>query len=520
MMRLLLIATTLALLAPPSRAEVKLHHLFSDHMILPRDVPAPVFGTAAPNEPITVTLAKDGQVATKIEVVADDKGNWQGKLPATPAGTGYTLTIKGSDEIKLTDVLVGDVWICSGQSNMEWTVGRLNRDDQGKTVAAAATNPMVRLYTVGKRVSMEPQTDIPRTETQGTWLECTPENVLNFSAVGYFFGRDIQKSQNIPIGLISTNWGGTPAEAWTSREALEAVPELKYYNETRDKQFDAMTNPKVLEKYEEQVAKWRVAAAAAKENKKPIPRQPQKPGVNQNSASALYNGMLAPLFKYPVRGAIWYQGESNSNRAQEYRKLFPAMISDWRKHFNSELPFFLVQLAPFSSGNSAGVNYAELRDAQYFATKTLPKVGSAVISDVGEENDIHPQKKEPVGQRLALSAREIAYGEKIISRGPEFKSLAVKGDMVMVNYDLHGSMFADPTGEIVGFQLAGDDGKFLPATAKIEGDSIALTAAGVETPKFVRYGWVNFAKPQLNLFNKEGLPAQPFRTDELPWTTK
>ena len=197
------------------------------------------------------------------------------------------------------------------------------------------------------------------------------------------------------------------------------------------------------------------------------------------------------------------------------------MISDWRARFNSELPFFLVQLAPFSSGNSAGVNYAELRDAQFLATKTLPKVGSAVISDSGEENDIHPQRKEPVGQRLALSAREIAYGEKIVSRGPEFKSLKVDGDKVTVGYDLHGSTLADPKGEIVGFTPRRRRRQVCARPRRtIQGDSIVLKAAGVQVPKFVRYGWVNFAKPALNLFNKEGLPAQPFRTDELPLTTK
>ena len=280
-MRLPAALIALAALAPAATADVKLHHLFSDHMVLPRDVPAPIYGTATPNEPVSVSLAKEGEPAKKIEVVADDKGIWMGKLPATPAGVGYTLTVKGTNEIKLTDVLIGDVWVCSGQSNMEWTVAGLKRDDQGKKVAEAAANPMLRLFTVAKRPSTKPLTDLERGNGSGEWLECTPDTVSRFTAVGYFFGRDIQKSQNIPIGLISTSWGGTPAEAWTSREALDALPNLKYYVETADKLAASEEDPKTIEKYKEQMAKWRVAAAAAKENKKQAPRQPQKPGINQ-----------------------------------------------------------------------------------------------------------------------------------------------------------------------------------------------------------------------------------------------
>ena len=519
-MRPLAALLALAALAPIASADVKLHNLFSDHMVLPRDVPAPVFGTAGPNEPVSISLMKDGEAAKTVEVTADDKGMWVGKIPATPAGVGYTLTVKGTNEIKLSDVLIGDVWLCSGQSNMEWTVGGLRRDDQGKKVAEAAANPMLRLFQVQKRISATPRSDLDRTRNAGRWLECTPETVTNFSAVGYFFGRDIQKSQNVPVGLISSNWGGTPAEAWTSREALEAVEPLKYYVERFDKLKDSQSDPKVMEKYKADMAKWKVAAEAAKETKKQAPRQPRMPGIDQNTGSALYNGMIAPLLKFPMRGAIWYQGESNSGRAQEYRTLFPTMIQDWRAKFGSDLPFILVQLAPFSNGNSSGVAYAELRDAQFNATKTLPKVGSAVITDAGEESDIHPQKKEPVGQRLALAAREIVYGEKVVGRGPEFKSLKIDGDTVTLNYDLHGSQFAEPKGDLVGFTLAGADGKFAPANGTMKGDSIILKSEGVAEPKFVRYGWVNFAKPELNLFNKEGLPAQPFRTDELPLTTK
>jgi sialate O-acetylesterase len=404
---------------------------------------------------------------------------------------------------------------------MEWRVRDLTKDDQGKKVAAQAANSNIRLFVVPNRPAAEPQADFPQTADEGRWLECKPETVLNFSAVGYFFGRDVQKAANVPVGLIASDWGGTPAEAWTSKESLASYPELKHYAdrlESLTKGFDAA---KAEEKYKADLAKYKEAAAKAKEEGKPAPRPPQKPGpggVNQNTPSALYNGMIAPLLPFPIRGAIWYQGESNTSRAAEYYTLFPTMIRDWRKRWGADFPFLCVQLAPFKGGAS-GVDYAELRDAQFQATRVLSRVGIAVITDAGDETDIHPQKKEPAGVRLALAARAIAYGERVEYSGPVYKALVVEGDRGVVFFDHAAGGLGSKGNAVHGFTVCGEDGKFHPAKAEIRGDTVLVTCDQVAKPVAVRYGWVNFAKPTLNLFNKDGLPATPFRTDDLPLTT-
>jgi sialate O-acetylesterase len=526
-----LLATGLATLAAavPALADVKPHPVFTDHMVLQRDVPAVVWGKADPGEEVTVT-AGDAKGTAK----ADDKGMWKVSLPAQKAGTGVTLTIAGKNTVTLKNVAYGDIWICSGQSNMEWSLRQLTRDEQGLKVAREAKHPMIRLFNVKKRPSGTPEYDIP-VESQkrklddkeydfklGTWSECTPESAYDFSAVGYFFGRDIQKSQNVPIGLIACNWGGTPAEAWTSKEALNANPLLAYYHERFDQAVKNYDEAKAEKAYQEAFAKWKVAVEKAKEEKKPLPRQPVKQGLpakNQNSPSTLYNGMLHPLLPMAIKGAIWYQGESNAGRAQEYYTLFPTMIEDWRKRFNQPVPFFAVQLAPFRASGNDKVEYAELRDSQWQTTKRMKDVGVAIITDVGEETDIHPQQKEPVGRRLALCARAMVYGEKVEYRGPEYKSHTVMGSKVTLSFAYADGLMAKG-GDLAGFQVCGEDQKFVTAKAVIEGGNVVVTADGIDKPVAVRYGWVNFAKPTLNLFNKHDLPAVPFRTDAFPLTTQ
>jgi sialate O-acetylesterase len=312
--------------------------------------------------------------------------------------------------------------------------------------------------------------------------------VQEFSAVAYYFGRDLEKALKVPVGLIVTSWGGMPAEAYTSLEALDADPSLKYLADMA-----------------------RTAAKQFETDKKP---------AGPNTPTVLYNAMTHPLIKFPVKGAIWYQGESNASRAEEYRTLYPAMIKDWRARWKSELPFVGVQLAPFQGGKS-GVDYAELRDAQLHATKVLPKVGVAVITDAGNETDIHPPQKETVGARLALNARALAYDEKIVYSGPVFKEAKFEGSAAIVTFDhVGGGLVTKPNGDPVGFTVAGKDGKFHPAKATIKDNTIVAASEHVSNPVAVRYGWVNFAKPTLNLFNKEGLPATPFRSDDFPLTTK
>lgn len=507
-----------------AQADVKLHPLFTDNMVLQREMKLPVWGTATPGEAVTVMLthSQKDAVLAKGTAKADAEGMWKVELPAQKdAGDGYMLTIAGKDKVTLKNVAIGDVWLCSGQSNMEWKVRQLGKNDQAKKVAEAATNPMIRLFDVPNRPFPTPQKDFPQNPqtNSGVWVSCTPETVINFSAVGYFFGKEIQASQKVPVGLIASDWGGTPAEAWTTREGLSKHPELKYYLD----RLDSLTaNPEKIEKdYQTALANWKKAADKAKVEGKPAPRQPRKPvngGVNQNVGTALYNGMIEPLLPFPIKGAIWYQGESNASRAYEYRTLFPAMIESWREKWGYEFPFYAVQLAPFRGGAS-GVDYAELRDAQYFATKKLKNVGIAIITDVGDETDIHPQQKGPVGMRLALEARANTYGEKIEFRGPEFKSVKFDGGQAIVTFDYVGGGLMSQGDELTGFQICGADHKFHPAVAKIDGDKVILSCEAVEKPTAVRYGWVNFAKPMLNFFNKAGLPAVPFRTDDLPFTT-
>ncbi len=503
--RALLLSVAGLMLASTARADVKPHPIFSDNMVLQRGVELVVWGKADPGESVNVTLERrtaNSVSSTGIGVIADKDGNWSAKFPAEKAGTGYTLRIKGKNTVEFKNVAIGEVWICSGQSNMQWEFWRNNLGEQSKTVPAGATNPNIRLMTLQRNTATTPQDEfpvvtVPREGTKGEgpkvhygkWLECEPASVQEFSAVAYYFGRDLEKALKVPVGLIVTSWGGMPCESYTSLEALDAEPSLKYLAD-----------------------KARAAAKQFEMDKKPV--APSTPTV-------LYNAMTHPLLKFPVKGAIWYQGESNAGRAYEYRTLYPAMIKDWRARWKSELPFIGVQLAPFGNGknNSNGVTYAELRDAQLHATKVLPKVGVAVITDFGNETDIHPAQKEPVGARLALNARALAYGEKIVYSGPVFKDAKFDTGTATITFDHVGGGLVAKDGDLTGFTVAGKDGVFHPAKATIKGDTVIVTSELVPNPTAVRYGWVNFAKPTLNLFNKEGLPATPFRTDDFPLTT-
>ncbi|MGL6076087.1 MAG: sialate O-acetylesterase [Fimbriiglobus sp.] len=519
---LLLLAAVLAL---PSavRADVKLHPLFTDHMVIQRDMATKIWGTADAGEKITVYLAEKSISVQFGTGTADSKGGWVVELPPKTAGTSYSLTIEGKNKITLENVAFGDVWLCSGQSNMEWKLRQLPDNKQGETVAATANHPNIRYFSVPNKPFPEPQSTIAVSKTEGFWQVCDPKIAIEFSAVAFFFGRDIEKNQKVPVGLLCSDWGGTPAQAWTSREGLKSEKVLNYYIENLDKTLEAHKDTKLVEaKYQADMENWKKAVEKAKAEGKKEPRAPQKPGpggVTANSPTALYNGMIAPIQKFAIKGAIWYQGESNSGAAKEYRTLMPTMIQDWRKQWGQDFPFFMVQLAPFGNGKWDNVQYAELRDAQYATTKKLKNVGIAVITDVGHETDIHPQGKQPVGERLALAARNMVYGEKVEYQGPEYKSHKVEGDKVVVSFN-HANGLMAKGDEVAGFMLAGEDGKFFPATAKIEGMNVVLTSDKVTKPVHVRFGWMNFAKPTLNLFNKAGLPAYPFRTDDQPLTTK
>lgn len=479
------LALLLAVLPAPSRAEVKPHALFSDHMVIQRDMAAPVWGTAEPGQEVTVSIA--GQ--TKKAVTGPD-GKWQVKLDPLPAGGPHELSI---GQVALKNVLVGEVWVCSGQSNMEWSV-RSSANPEAEI--AGANYPKIRLFTAPRR-----SIDTPQKDVNGAWKPCSPETIAGFSAVAYFFGRELWKTLEVPVGLIHSSWGGTAAELWTRRGVLEADADFKGLLDAYDKRREAHAS--ALERHKE-------AAQKAKAEGKPAPKAPPGPGL---APSSLYNGMIAPLIPYAIRGAIWYQGESNASRARQYQKLFPAMIKNWREDWGQgDFPFLFVQLANFMARkpDPSESAWAELREAQ-LRTLSVPKTGMAVIVDIGDAKDIHPKNKQDVGRRLALAAQAVAYGRDVVSSGPIFDSMNVEGDRVRLTFKHVGGGLVARGEKLTGFAIAGADKKFAWADAKIDGSHVIVWSDKVPQPAAVRYAWAD--NPECNLYNKEGLPASPFRTD-------
>lgn len=495
----------------PASAAVKPNPLFSDGMVLQRGMPVPVWGTANDGERVTVTF--QGQ---RVSATAKD-GKWMVRLRGLKAGGPFEMTIAGENTIPVKNVLVGEVWIASGQSNMQFALRQSTGADEA---IATSRNPQIRLLTIERKA-----TDEPLTEVAAKWEECGPETVPNFSGVAYFFGRDLQKALDVPVGLISTNVGGTPAEAWTSRGVLENHPQLKQILANHAKAQENF--PQAQAHFQEQMAQYRQAAEKARQTGQPVPAAPRPPAEPAKSAqrpTGLYNAMIAPLLPYAIRGAIWYQGESNAGRAYEYGTLFPAMIRNWRQAWGQgDFPFLFVQLAPFMKitsepGESA---WAELREAQRQTVYTLPNTGMAVITDVGEENDIHPKQKEPVGKRLALAALAVAYGKEVEYSGPEFRRMRVEGNKAVLTFSHEGKGLVAKGGTLTGFTIAGSDKKWVNAQAEIreekDGDRVVVWSPEVARPVAVRYGWANF--PLGNLWNAAGLPASPFRTDDWPTST-
>jgi sialate O-acetylesterase len=449
--------------APPA-AKLALASMFSDHMVLQRDMEIPIWGTADPDAHVTVTLGDES-----VDATADNDGRWKASLPSMKAGGPHELTVKvGDDETTLSDVLIGDVWVCSGQSNMEWNVH--NSDNSDKELAAA-NYPQIRIIDVPNVASEKP---LDSFKTDG-WKAVTPETVGDFSAVGYFFARNLQDKLHVPIGLIGCNWGGTRMEAWTSREALQSTDT-----------FAPMVKADDAPPANDEEAKARKQGA-------------------HNRPSALFNGMTSAVIPYGIRGVIWYQGESNAGEANKYAELSKLMIADWRKRWDEgDFPFLLVQLAAWEPG---GESWPYLREAQ---TDTLeaPNTGMAVAIDIGNLKDIHPRNKQEVGRRLALAARAVAYGEDVAHSGPTFSEVTTSGGKAQLSFDnVAGGLRA----ELKGFEVAGADGKFVPAKATIEGDKVVVWSDDVKEPTQVRYDWA--AYPEGNLYNAEGLPAVPFRSE-------
>jgi len=491
----------------PAIADVKLPALISANMVLQRGMMVPIWGTADPGESVTVTFGDQRVAAT-----ADSVGRWLVRLDPLRAGGPVEITIAGKNTITVRNVMIGDVWVCSGQSNMAWPV-KLSANSEQEI--AGARYPMIRLFTVENKVAEQPLED-----TRGGWAECSPETVPDFSAAAYFFGRDLHKSLNVPIGLINTSWGGTPAEAWTSLPVLESDPDFEPMLARWNKII--ADYPKAKEDYDAKLAQWEQDAEKAKSEGKPEPRKPRPPvgPDHQHRTAGLYNGMIAPLTPYAIKGAIWYQGESNASRAYQYRKLFPAMIRNWRADWGQGFfPFLFVQLANWAPGGDRPMDdyWAELREAQLM-TLRLPNTGMAVSIDIGDPGNIHPKNKQEVGRRLALGAKKIAYGKNVAYSGPIFRSMTVERDKIRLRFrHVYGGLVAQGGGSLKGFTIAGADRKFVEAVAKIDGNMIVVHSDQVPNPVAVRYAWA--INPVCNLYNKADLPASPFRTDDWPGLT-
>lgn len=459
-------AVLLAFLATSAAmASVKPHALFSDGAVLQQGMSVPVWGTANDGEKVTVSFQNQKAVTTARD------GKWMVRLNPLKAGGPYTMTISGENTIEIKNLLVGEVWVCSGQSNMEFTLRTASNAD---TAIANCKDPMLRLFNVPKRTSYTPTTDIDT-----TWQECNPDSVSWFTAVGYFFGRDLRNALKVPVGLIESAWGGTYAQTWTSNAMFESKPEYR----------DMLV-------------------------------QIKKGGDGPNRPTVLYNGMVHPLLPYAIRGAIWYQGEANAGEAYKYRTLFPDMITSWRNAWGQgDFPFLFVQLAPFMkiADQPEESAWAELREAQLLTSQHCPNTGMAVITDVGNPDDIHPKQKEPVGARLALLARKVAYKQKLVYSGPVYKSMKINGDSIILSFDSIGSGLMVKGDKLTGFAIAGPDKKFVWADAQIDGKRVVVKSPQVPNPVAVRYGWANC--PVVNLYNKEGIPATPFRTDNFPGVT-
>ncbi|HEY8667499.1 MAG TPA: sialate O-acetylesterase [Tepidisphaeraceae bacterium] len=525
-----LVVSALCCLATTARvrAEVKVNSLFTDHAVLQSGLKVPVWGTAEAGEDVTVTFA--GQTKT---AKADEKGKWRVNLEPMEAGGPHELTIAGKNTITSRDILVGEVWVASGQSNMEVTTGgALNPAEE----IASAKYPEIRMYTVATVVSDEAKED-----AGGRWVVCTPETVVNFSAVGYFFARDIYKEIKRPVGIIHSSVGGTWAESWTPWDAMkgEAMlqPMLDHFEELVAKY------PAKMEEYTPKLQAWEKEAARAKEEKTkapPKPAPPVDPRQQTFRPAGLFNGKIAPVIPYAIRGVIWWQGEYNGPRGEQYRTLFPTLIKSWRERWGEgDFPFYFVMLESFDIPPGDAAHYDELREAQLLTAKNVPNTGVAVGVDLGEPRSLHPIRKQEFARRLALIAEHNVYGMKdVVYSGPVFKEMKIEGEKAVLSFDhvdggQGGLVLKDeeqqrprdiplpgqppmgpykPLKEVPTWQVAGEDQVFYGAVARIEGETIVVSSPEVKTPVAVRYGFSD--NPTMTLYNKADLPAPPFRTDD------
>ncbi len=508
--RLLSAAAALSVLAPSLWADITLPEIFNSHMVLQRNVKLPVWGNASPGEKVSVSF--NGQEKT---AQADQQGQWKLELDPVPAGGPFQMTVKGNNQITLVDVLVGEVWLCSGQSNMEWGLGGV---DNGAREVAAANYPNIRLFHVQKDWQGMP---IARFNLPVEWKPCTPANVPAFSAVGYFFGRELSKKLNVPIGLINSSWGGTRIEPWTPPVGFKQVPALKDIVTFLDQKDPSSPVHKELAlKVANEYRAWAEQTVTNVNTGKTLTNPPGCPDVilpfrDCQQPTVLFNGMINPLVPFAICGAIWYQGESNLDEGMVYAEKMKALIQGWRTVFNNpDMPFYFAQLAPFNYQNDPAIG-ARLWEAQSWVAKNVSNTGMAVINDIGNLNDIHPRNKQDVGLRLANLALKRTYKlDYMAAEFPVFKGMKIDGNRMKIALDNAQGLKTRDGKTPNWFEICTVDGIFKPADAVIEGESIILSANGVAAPVAMRFAWSIVAEP--NLVNGNNLPAASFRAGEIP----
>lgn len=485
-----------------SFAAISLPSIIGDNMVLQSDFEAPIWGKAEPNCEIVISPS---WIKTRVITKSDNEGKWMAKIKTPKKAKKSTLKIScGKESRTISNILIGEVWLCSGQSNMEWTPKMLKISEKE---LSKAKFPKIRFFSVKRAVAKQPQDDC-----LGEWVECSPETAADFSAVGYYFGKELYQKLRTPVGLINSSYGGSPAEAWTSRDTLNNNPLLKIYlaNDANNEAHKEI----YVKQYAETLNKWKQKVIKAVAEGKPAPKKPWQPVQLREyyKPTGLYNAMIHPLIPFAIKGVIWYQGESNADKAALYETLFPAMITNWRNDWQQrDFPFYYVQLAAYDK-TSSSVNWAFLREAQ-LKTLTLTNTGMAVAMDIGEPNNIHPRNKQDVGKRLALWALAKNYGYKNMTySGPIYKGMNIEDDRIRISFDYAKSGLKTPKRqELKGFTISGEDGFFVPANAKINRGTVIVWSEQIENPKAVRYGWADWM--EVNLYNKKGLPASPFRTD-------
>jgi len=497
-LRVLALAVLLTCYPRTGTCEARLPGILSSHMVLQRDKPIHIWGWSEPGEKVSVTFHGISRT-----VAGDSLGNWSIFLAPEVSGGPYQLTVTGTNKIVLDDVLIGDVWFASGQSNMEfplkgWPGAPLKNSAEE---IANAGQPQIRLLHIPSKAA-----DFPLWNAGASWTVCSPETAANFSAVAYFFGRDLATRERVPIGLIDATWGGTVAEAWMSLQAISTDAALMPVFATRAHMMQTQGEITAI------LAQERREDLAARQAGQAPPKHVWHPDPASWAPAALFNGMIAPETAYTIKGVIWYQGESNSRLAfaPMYAKIFPALIADWRAQWHEgNFPFLFVQISSFTSDSAEA--WAIIREAQR-RSLAVANTAMVVTVDVGDPDNVHPPDKQTVGARLALAARAVAYGENVEYSGPLFRQAAHEGEGVRVWFDHTAKGLVAKGDTLQGFEIAGEDGRFVTATARIDGDTVVVGNAQVAGPKYVRYGWAN--APVVNLFNSDGLPASPFTSED------